>query len=247
MSEDDKIILAMCEAHDREEAAQIGEPSPWREDAGAGDPDWVQGRFFAMREAFDVARAALAAAPSTEVHAGGWRDVKTAVVPVEPTDEMLRVQLACDFPAMFREHLRYPGAGPDSAADQERMIAKARKRWSAMLAAAPAPLPGGLDGSFSPEGAKIPTETVVRGLRLIADHFAIQNPLQREYNVRGWPNMEATTSEVFSECAALAAEGLAATPDASQVGIGPLADEPKILNAHGRETAALSLTNGVGK
>lgn len=54
---DDAIILAMCKAHDAEEAAAIGEPSPWREDFDR-DPDWEQARFLAMREAFDVCRAA---------------------------------------------------------------------------------------------------------------------------------------------------------------------------------------------
>lgn len=54
---DDAIILAMCKAHDAEEAAAIGEPSPWREDFDR-DPDWAQARFLAMREAFDVCRAA---------------------------------------------------------------------------------------------------------------------------------------------------------------------------------------------
>jgi hypothetical protein len=58
--DEDAIILAMCKAHDREEAAQMGEPSPWREDFDR-DLDWEQGRFLAMREAFDEARALLSA------------------------------------------------------------------------------------------------------------------------------------------------------------------------------------------
>jgi hypothetical protein len=56
--DEDAIILAMCKAHDREDAAQMGEPSPWREDFDR-DLDWEQGRFLAMREAFDEARAIL--------------------------------------------------------------------------------------------------------------------------------------------------------------------------------------------
>ncbi|MFZ5667984.1 MAG: hypothetical protein ACOY4K_00680 [Pseudomonadota bacterium] len=52
--DEDEIILAMCRAHDAEEAAQIGEPSPWREDFDR-DLDWEQRRFLAMREAYDVA------------------------------------------------------------------------------------------------------------------------------------------------------------------------------------------------
>jgi thioredoxin-like negative regulator of GroEL len=58
--DEDAIILAMCRAHDREEAAQMGEPSPWREDFDR-DPDWEQNRFLAMREAFDEARVLLSA------------------------------------------------------------------------------------------------------------------------------------------------------------------------------------------
>ena len=58
--DEDAIILSMCKAHDREEAAQMGEPSPWREDFDR-DLDWEQGRLLAMREAFDVARAILSA------------------------------------------------------------------------------------------------------------------------------------------------------------------------------------------
>lgn len=57
---EDQIILAMCKAHDREEAAQKGEPTPWTDEAEQ-DADFVQGRFFAMREAFDVAREVLLA------------------------------------------------------------------------------------------------------------------------------------------------------------------------------------------
>jgi hypothetical protein len=54
----EEIIYAMCRAHDEEEAAQRGEPSPWR-DGFDRDLDWENQRFFAMREAFDVAKAAL--------------------------------------------------------------------------------------------------------------------------------------------------------------------------------------------
>lgn len=57
---EEAAIRAMCEAHDREESAQKGEPTPWREDFEK-DPDWEQERFLAMREAFDVARTFFAA------------------------------------------------------------------------------------------------------------------------------------------------------------------------------------------
>lgn len=57
------IIWAMAKAHDREESAQKGEPSPWREDFER-DPDFEQDRFLAMREAFDVAKPLIAAEPN---------------------------------------------------------------------------------------------------------------------------------------------------------------------------------------
>lgn len=62
LSDEDAVILAMCAAHDREESAQKGEPSPWDEGRfPVRDPDWEQERFLAMREAFDVAAAHFAA------------------------------------------------------------------------------------------------------------------------------------------------------------------------------------------
>lgn len=68
--EEAALIVAMCKAHDREESAQKGEPSPWREDLEK-DPDWEQERFLAMREAFDAAKAGLAGA-SLQAAPGGW-------------------------------------------------------------------------------------------------------------------------------------------------------------------------------
>lgn len=60
------------------------------------------------------------------------------LVPVEPTDEMIRTSLAIERPATYRDHLRHPDAGPKTAAETEALIERERKRWSAMLAAAPA-------------------------------------------------------------------------------------------------------------
>jgi hypothetical protein len=60
------------------------------------------------------------------------------LVPVEPTEEMLRVQLAVEWPATYRDFLRHPASGEKTKADTEKEIAKAKKRWTAMLAAAPA-------------------------------------------------------------------------------------------------------------
>jgi hypothetical protein len=79
-SGEDDVILAMCRAHDREAAAQKGEPSPWDLEEARSDHDWVQERFFAMREAFDIAARALRA----ERVPTGYR-----LVPVEPTPDMI--------------------------------------------------------------------------------------------------------------------------------------------------------------
>lgn len=51
-------------------------------------------------------------------------------------------------------------------------------------------------------------EELAKGLRLIAEHFAIANENQRTFGVRGWPNMKTATSEALSQCAALAADRL---------------------------------------
>ena len=63
------------------------------------------------------------------------------MVPVELDDEMIRVSLAVEWPATYRTHLRHPDDGKGQAAKTEALIARERKRWSAMLAAAPSPAP----------------------------------------------------------------------------------------------------------
>jgi hypothetical protein len=61
----DVVIRRMVEAHDAEEAAQKGEPSPWREDLGAvDDPAWVSERMTAMRCAVEAGRVAPEETPS---------------------------------------------------------------------------------------------------------------------------------------------------------------------------------------
>ena len=45
----DAELEAMARAHDKEEAAQMGEPSPWDIHAADLDPEWVDGRRVAMR------------------------------------------------------------------------------------------------------------------------------------------------------------------------------------------------------
>lgn len=59
------------------------------------------------------------------------------MVPEDLDDEMIRVSLAVEWPATYRTHLRHPDDGKSQAAKTEALIARERKRWSAMLAAAP--------------------------------------------------------------------------------------------------------------
>lgn len=60
------------------------------------------------------------------------------IVPVEPTEEMLRRALAIDWPATYREHLRHPESGPTHRAETEQRIDREKRRYAAMLSAAPA-------------------------------------------------------------------------------------------------------------
>lgn len=51
----------------------------------------------------------------------------TVLMPMEPTDELLRVSLATDLPATFKDHLRHP--------DTEIRIAHERKRYANLFSA----------------------------------------------------------------------------------------------------------------
>lgn len=58
----DDLLEKMCRAHDREEAAQKGEPCPWviqERDNGGIDPDWRRERLSAMHEAVTSALPSL--------------------------------------------------------------------------------------------------------------------------------------------------------------------------------------------
>ncbi len=79
-------------------------------------------------EAVEACHAAMLAQPVSS----GYK-----LVPVEPTDEQLRLALAVKWPALYREHLRYPLNGPKSREENERQIAIAKRQYAAMLAAAP--------------------------------------------------------------------------------------------------------------
>ncbi|MEO9268654.1 hypothetical protein ABI244_05415 [Serratia ureilytica] len=81
---------------------------------------WVKG--------WNACRAAMLAQPVSS----GYK-----LVPVEPTDEQLRLMLAVQWPALYREHLRHPLNGPKSREENERQIAIVKRQYAAMLAAAP--------------------------------------------------------------------------------------------------------------
>ena len=80
---------------------------------------------------------------------GKWK-----VVPVEATDEMVRMMLCVRWPALFKEYLRHPWNGPKSAADDEKSIQEAIKQFdNAIKAAPPPPIPATrYDWSKIPEG-----------------------------------------------------------------------------------------------
>jgi hypothetical protein len=80
--------------------------------------------------------------PEAPAVAEGWK-----LVPVEPTEEMLRASLATDLPATYREHLRHPANGPDTAKQNEARIRHVIKRWANQLAAAPNPESQGQGGA----------------------------------------------------------------------------------------------------
>lgn len=82
----DAMIRRMVEAHDTEEAAQKGEPSPWREDLGAvDDPEWVSERMTAMRCAVEAVHHGGEPAP------GAWMfrvDGKWELSLIDPRDHL---------------------------------------------------------------------------------------------------------------------------------------------------------------
>ncbi|HHJ0461128.1 TPA: hypothetical protein ACQDQ8_005013 [Serratia marcescens] len=81
-----------------------------------------------QKKAWEACRAAMLAQPVSS----GYK-----LVPVEPTDEQLRLMLAVQWPALYREHLRHPLNGPKSREENERQIAIVKRQYAAMLAAAP--------------------------------------------------------------------------------------------------------------
>lgn len=86
-----ELLIAMCKAHDREDAAQTGEPSPWDlpNDDATIEAIWVESRVDAMREAL----AALAA-NGLQVEQG-WQET-TKAPPPEGTTKIMALSLSYD-------------------------------------------------------------------------------------------------------------------------------------------------------
>lgn len=59
--------------------------------------------------------------------------MKTVTLPIEPTDEHLRVLLAAQWPATYKEYLRHPLNGPGNAKMTEEHIALAKKQYAALV------------------------------------------------------------------------------------------------------------------
>lgn len=90
-------------------------------------------------EAQEELRRMAQAVLSTLTTAKAWTAIGWKLVPEEPTDEMIRASLATDLPATFRNHLRHPNNGKIAAKDTEIRIAHERKRYAAVVSAAPEP------------------------------------------------------------------------------------------------------------
>lgn len=71
---------------------------------------------------------------NSQVIPDGWK-----LVPIEPTDEQLRLMLAARYPATFREHLRNPLNGHKSRVEAEILIVEVTNQYKNALAAAPKP------------------------------------------------------------------------------------------------------------
>jgi len=107
---DDETLVAMCKAHDTEEAAQRGEPSPWDDyDPATDDNEFRMCRIVAMRCAVELLEGVSERRPIQESREG-WK-----LVPVVPTGDMLAA-----------------GCRPDSDS-----IGGILKVYQAMLAASP--------------------------------------------------------------------------------------------------------------
>ena len=87
----DEQIIAMCKAHDKEQAAQMGEPSPW--DNVEEDPDWEMDRIAAMRCAVEAVPTLTASRAQSVT--GDWvRDTAMNVMLATEVEEANRILCA---------------------------------------------------------------------------------------------------------------------------------------------------------
>ena len=100
---------------------------------------WTNGSYarnYRLRWHKDVAEGTklytLPGAQPAPIAPEGWK-----LVPITPTDEMLRAHLAVDYPYTYKEFLRHPYNGEKTSVAAELDVAKASRRWASMLAAAP--------------------------------------------------------------------------------------------------------------
>lgn len=73
-------------------------------------------------------------APISPQPDGGW-----VLVRRELSDELLRVALATDNPALYRDTLHHPANGPKGRLHAEERIVRERTRWTNLLSASPTP------------------------------------------------------------------------------------------------------------
>lgn len=94
------------------------------------------------------------------------------LVPVEPTEEIIRSMLAVRWPATYRNALRFSSSGPATAAQTERDIAEAKEQFGAMLAAAPNP----------PQ----PVYDEAKELEKFSVHWKLEGRIYRDTNTKQW-------------------------------------------------------------
>lgn len=87
----------------------------------------------------DLLRAALEQPQNHVPDAGNMVPAGWKLVPVEPTEEMLRAGCGSESPAMFRESLRRETDGPKTVEMVKKIVQRHLESYRAMLAAAPQP------------------------------------------------------------------------------------------------------------
>lgn len=122
MKVDDATLLAMAKAHDLEEAAQKGEPSPWREDFDR-DPEWEAERVAAMRAAVEAMPASALALPDSAP--GQWSTPEGREMAERYADDDRSRLCMADFPDLALANALYLATGEIGI----QTAAKERMRW----------------------------------------------------------------------------------------------------------------------